>query len=171
MTRGRPAPGASMAAQLFLHQLRLGPMENFVYLVGTEGERLLRHRLLWLVPTLLAWSDPWPTARAASVMDHAGRCLALAPYWEAKTEGPEGMRAVASVVLNRVAHPEFPDTVCAVVTQGGEQPPCQFSWWCDGKSDQPTDARAWRLARQIAQAALAKAPPDRTVRRQNGWDR
>src|SRR5215813_10499518 len=28
-----------MAAQLFLHQLRLGPMENFVYLVGTEGQR------------------------------------------------------------------------------------------------------------------------------------
>jgi N-acetylmuramoyl-L-alanine amidase len=130
--------------------------------VDTEGERLLRHRLLWLVPTLLAWSDPWPTARAASVMDDAGRCLALALYWEAKTEGSEGMRAVASVVLNRVAHPEFPDTVCAVVTQGGEQPPCQFSWWCDGKSDQPTDARAWRLARQIAQAALTKAPPDRT---------
>jgi hypothetical protein len=44
---------------------------------------LLRHRLLWLVPTLLAWSDPWPTARAASVMDDAGRCLALALYWEA----------------------------------------------------------------------------------------
>ena len=120
------------------------------------------YRLLWLVPTLLAWSDTWPTARAASVTDDAGRCLALALYWEAKTEGPEGMRAVASVVLNRIAHPEFPDTVCAVVTQGGEQPPCQFSWWCDGRSDQPTDARAWRLARQIAQAALAKAPPDRT---------
>ena len=98
-------------------------------------------------------------------LDDAGRCLALALYWEAKTEGPEGMRAVASVVLNRVAHPEFPDTVCAVVTQGGEQPPCQFSWWCDGRSDQPTDARAWRLARQIAQAALAKAPPDRDPRR------
>jgi spore germination cell wall hydrolase CwlJ-like protein len=72
------------------------------------------------------------------------------------------MRAVASVVLNRVAHPEFPKTVCGVVTQGGEQPPCQFSWWCDGRSDHPTDAQAWRQARQIAQAALAKPPVDRT---------
>jgi N-acetylmuramoyl-L-alanine amidase len=123
---------------------------------------LLRHRLLWLVPTLLVWSDPWPTARAASVMDDPGRCLALALYWEAKNEGPEGMRAVASVVLNRVADPEFPNTVCAVVTQGGERPPCQFSWWCDGKSDHPTEAAAWRLARQIAQTALAGAQPDRT---------
>ena len=31
--------GPSMPAQLFLHQLQLGPMQNFVYLVGTEGER------------------------------------------------------------------------------------------------------------------------------------
>ena len=123
---------------------------------------MLRHRLLWLVPTLLVWSDFWPTARAASVLDDPGRCLALALYWEAKTEGPEGMRAVASVVLNRVAHPEFPNTVCGVVTQGGEQPPCQFSWWCDGKSDLPTEPAAWRLAERLARAALADPPPDRT---------
>jgi spore germination cell wall hydrolase CwlJ-like protein len=123
---------------------------------------LLRHRLLWLVPTLLVWSDFWPTARAASILDDPGRCLALAMYWEAKSEGPEGMRAVASVVLNRVAHPAFPNTVCAVVTQGGERPPCQFSWWCDGKSDRPNEPAAWRLARQIAQTALASPQPDRT---------
>jgi N-acetylmuramoyl-L-alanine amidase len=128
----------------------------------TEGKRLLRHRLLWLVPTLLVWSDPWPTARAAPALDDTSQCLALALYWEAGTEGPEGMRAVASVILNRVAHPEFPSTVCAVVTQGGEEPPCQFSWWCDGRSDRPTDPRAWRLARQIAQAALANPQADRT---------
>lgn len=116
-------------------------------------------RLLWLVPALLAWSDP-SIARAAS--DDAARCLALALYWEAKSEGAEGMRAVASVVLNRVAHPQFPDTVCAVVKQGGERPPCQFSWWCDGKSDRPTEAQAWRLARQIAEVALARRPADLT---------
>ncbi len=28
-----------MPGQLFLHQLQLGPMQNFVYLVGTEGQR------------------------------------------------------------------------------------------------------------------------------------
>ena len=72
------------------------------------------------------------------------------------------MRAVAAVVLNRVRHPEFPNDVCAVVRDGGEQPPCQFSWWCDGKSDRPTEPRAWRLAQQIAQDALTKPPSDRT---------
>lgn len=124
-----------------------------------EGERVLR-RLLWLLLALLLWSDP-STARAATSDDDA-RCLALALYWEAKSEGAEGMRAVASVILNRVAHPHFPDTVCAVVKQGGERPPCQFSWWCDGKSDRPTDARAWRQAQRLARQALADPPPDRT---------
>jgi spore germination cell wall hydrolase CwlJ-like protein len=123
---------------------------------------LRRYRLLGLVPLLLVWLGPWPTARAASSLDDSSRCLALALYWEAKTEGPDGMLAVASVVLNRVAHPAFPSSVCAVVTQGGERPPCQFSWWCDGKSDRPTDPQAWSLARRLARAALAEAPPDRT---------
>jgi spore germination cell wall hydrolase CwlJ-like protein len=123
---------------------------------------LRRYRLLGLVPLLLVWLGRWPAARAASSLDDSSRCLALALDWEAKTEGPDGMLAVASVVLNRVAHPAFPSSVCAVVTQGGEQPPCQFSWWCDGKSDRPTDPQAWSLARRLARAALAEAPPDRT---------
>lgn len=112
-----------------------------------EGERVLR-RLLWLLLALLLWSDP-STARAATSDDDA-RCLALALYWEAKSEGAEGMRAVASVILNRVAHPHFPDTVCAVVKQGGERPPCQFSWWCDGKSDRPSDLAAWQRSKMLA---------------------
>ena len=83
-------------------------------------------------------------------------------YWEAKSEGPDGMLAVASVVLNRVAHPEFPDTVCGVVKQGGESPPCQFSWWCDGRSDLPVEARPWATATRIAERALRDPPSDLT---------
>ena len=101
-------------------------------------------------------------AQSASAPDRNAQCLALAMYWEAQSEGHEGMLAVASVVLNRVAHPEFPDTVCAVVKQGGEAPPCQFSWWCDGKSDRPTDPRAWALATRIAHNVLRDPPPDLT---------
>ena len=121
-----------------------------------------RYRLLGLVPLLLVWLAPAPAAGAPTAFDESARCLALALYWEAKSEGREGMLAVASVVLNRVAHPAFPNSVCAVVTQGGEQPPCQFSWWCDGKSDRPTEAQAWRLAQRFAKQALADPPPDRT---------
>ncbi len=90
------------------------------------------------------------------------RCLALALYWEARTEGEAGMRAVGSVVLNRVAHPDFPDSVCAVIEQGGEHPPCQFSWWCDGRSNRPTEAGAWARALALARQMLTKPPEDRT---------
>jgi N-acetylmuramoyl-L-alanine amidase len=121
-----------------------------------------RNVLLWLVPTLLVWSEPSPPARAASARMIPADASRSRSTGKPRPKGPEGMRAVASVVLNRVAHPQFPDTVCAVVTEGGEQPPCQFSWWCDGKSDRPTEARAWRLARQIAHAALTDPPRDRT---------
>jgi len=123
---------------------------------------LRRYRLLGLVPLLLVCLAPEATARAATSFGDSARCLALALYWEAKSEGREGMLAVASVVLNRVAHPAFPSSVCAVVRQGGEQPPCQFSWWCDGKSDRPTEAQAWSLAQRLAKKTLADPPPDRT---------
>jgi spore germination cell wall hydrolase CwlJ-like protein len=56
------------------------------------------------------------------------------------------MRAVASVIFNRVADQRFPNSVCGVVQEGGESPPCQFSWWCDGKSD-------WLSARLAAHRA------------------
>jgi spore germination cell wall hydrolase CwlJ-like protein len=118
-----------------------------------------------LLPAALAAIIALAVARPAqsgSDTDQGAQCLALAMYWEAKSEGRDGMLAVASVVLNRVAHPEFPDTVCAVVKQGGEAPPCQFSWWCDGKSDRPTDPRAWALATRIADKALHDPPPDLT---------
>lgn len=89
-------------------------------------------------------------------------CLALALYWEAKSEGREGMLAVGSVVLNRVEHPEFPGTVCAVIHEGGETPPCQFAFWCDGKGDKPEERETWRLARQVARQILAERPDDPT---------
>jgi len=120
--------------------------------------RLLAVALATALPLILA-----PSAQAVPrLAQSAQNCLALAMYWEAKSEGPDGMLAVAAVVLNRVAHPEFPDTVCGVVKQGGESPPCQFSWWCDGRSDQPTEARAWATATRLAERALRSPPSDLT---------
>ena len=43
-------------------------------------------------------------------------CLAENMYHEAKNQGTAGWRAVASVTFNRIR--------------------CQFSWYCDGKSDE-----------------------------------
>jgi len=89
-------------------------------------------------------------------------CLAKAIYWEARGEGEDGMLAVSSVILNRVKDERFPDTVCTVVYEGGEAPPCQFSWWCDGKSDHPTDRAQWGEILELAYTYLATRPEDTT---------
>jgi spore germination cell wall hydrolase CwlJ-like protein len=90
------------------------------------------------------------------------RCLAQVIYWEARGEGQQGMVAVASVVLNRVEDNRFPDTVCGVVYQGGESPPCQFSWWCDGKTDYPTNQTKWAETNSLANTILTARPLDPT---------
>ena len=84
-------------------------------------------------------------------------CLALNIYWEARSESRLGQMAVAAVTLNRVAAPAFPDTVCEVVFQGEERGRhlCQFSWRCDGRSDEPRNPIAWEAARRLARLALS----------------
>ncbi len=89
-------------------------------------------------------------------------CLALAVYWEAGGEKREGMAAVAAVVLNRRESPDFPATVCEVVREGGTKPGCQFTFWCDGKSETPRDADLWAVAQEVAAEALERRPPDPT---------
>jgi hypothetical protein len=59
------------------------------------------------------------------------------------------------VVLNRVRHPAYPNTVCGVVFQGSHRRTgCQFSFTCDGSLRPPTEAGAWATAQRIATAAL-----------------
>lgn len=82
-------------------------------------------------------------------------CLAQAVYYEARGEGPSGMRAVAQVVLNRARHPAFPKTVCGVVYQGAaRRTGCQFSFVCDGSMRRAKEPGAWRRAREIAAKAM-----------------
>lgn len=78
-------------------------------------------------------------------------CLALAVYFEARSEPIIGQAAVAQVVLNRVESDRYPSTICEVVTQGGTRRyRCQFSYWCDGKAEEPTNKAAWRRAKIVA---------------------
>lgn len=95
-------------------------------------------------------------------MDDAITCLARSIYWEAKGKDAADMEAVASVVMNRLGHEGFPDTVCGVVKQGSETKHCQFSWWCDGKSDSVQEEVPYAMAKEIARKALNKQLPDRT---------
>jgi hypothetical protein len=85
-------------------------------------------------------------------------CLTLAIYYEAASEPDAGQRAVAQVVLNRVAHPAFPDTVCGVVFQGSDRSTgCQFSFTCDGAMTRKPARMWWDRAAAVAGAALAGA--------------
>ena len=85
-------------------------------------------------------------------------CLTQAVYYEARGEGPAGQAAVAQVVLNRVRHPAFPKSVCAVVFQGAYgRGGCQFSFACDGSMRRGRESGAWGRAERIAERALSGA--------------
>ncbi len=108
--------------------------------------------------------DPGPAAspyyfRGASTTDslRAQTCLTAAIYYEAGNEPDEGQRAVAQVVLNRVRHPAYPNTVCDVVYQGTERGDllCQFSFACDGSMSRLPARDSWARASRAARAALS----------------
>jgi len=84
-------------------------------------------------------------------------CLTQAVYYEARGESDRGQAAVAQVVLNRLRHPAFPKTICAVVFQGAgaRKADCQFSFVCDGSMRQARDDEAWDKAQHIAARALS----------------
>lgn len=78
-------------------------------------------------------------------------CLALNVYHEARGESLAGKSAVAHVTLNRVFSEQYPNNICDVVKQAELRPSwkdpdelvpvkhrCQFSWFCDGRSDRVT---------------------------------
>lgn len=86
-----------------------------------------------------------------SASGSALKCLTEALYFEARGEPLAGQRAVAEVILNRVDHPAFPKSVCAVVNQSG-----QFSY--KGGSLRMRDRGAASRAQRVAQEALSGAP-------------
>ena len=86
-------------------------------------------------------------------------CLALNVYHEARDQPFIGQVAVAQVVMNRVYDDRYPDHPCEVVFQGPTyswkpdfplRHRCQFSWYCDGKSDKVYDEDAYKQALTIA---------------------
>ncbi len=86
----------------------------------------------------------------------AQECLAQAVWYEAASESEAGQRAVAQVVLNRVAHPAWPDSVCGVVYQGSDRSTgCQFTFTCDGSLARRPGGASWAQAQRIAADALS----------------
>ena len=111
---------------------------------------------------VLILASPPVAAQANGSTVDSRFCLAQNLYHEARSEGREGMIAVGWVVLNRVESSLYPDSVCGVIYDGGERPPCEFNWWCDGRSDKPTEPGVWRLAEILADQLLSDPPSDPT---------
>jgi spore germination cell wall hydrolase CwlJ-like protein len=95
-------------------------------------------------------------------LNDAITCLSRTIYWEAKGEGAAEMEAIANVVMNRLGHEGFANTICEVAMQGREQGACQFSWWCDGHSDDAEEEKSYAIAKEIARKALNRQLTDRT---------
>jgi N-acetylmuramoyl-L-alanine amidase len=131
-------------------------------------DTLIRILLLLIPLTLLCMTGVGSVAQM--VEETELECLSLNIYHEARNESTAGQVAVGQVTLNRVESSRFPDSVCGVVQQGiyrGGYPVrdrCQFSWFCDGLSDNPYDLPAYNRSVEIAQWLLFTNPwlPDFT---------
>ena len=84
--------------------------------------------------------------------DDSGELALLARLISAEARGEPyaGQVAVGAVVLNRVEHPSFPNTIAEVIYQPGA-----FSCLMDGQWDEPVADSAWNAARD----ALAGVDP------------
>ena len=102
-------------------------------------------------PSTLILASATPVAQMRAL-----DCLAQAIYYEARSESEAGQRAVAQVVLNRMRHPAWPNSVCGVVYQGAMRPGggCQFTFTCDGSLGNRPYGEDWARARRLASEAL-----------------
>lgn len=118
--------------------------------------------LRWLSATIVGALIVVILAREARATDLQEEqvCLAEAIYYEARDQGTLGMVAVAAVVKNRMRSKAYPDTACGVVRQAKMwagspvRNKCQFSYFCDGLPERPSEKEAWRIALQIAGALI-----------------
>ncbi|MEZ5827120.1 MAG: cell wall hydrolase [Hyphomicrobiales bacterium] len=74
-------------------------------------------------------------------------CLVRALYFESNRSSRDGLMAVGTVVMNRVASPRFPNTICGVVSQHGQ--------FAAGVMTSPLDPRQVGPAAKAADAILA----------------
>ena len=95
-------------------------------------------------------------------------CLAEAILFEAGNQPLTGMVAVGEVIMNRVKSKEYPNTICGVVHEGPTNKwwkekynkivpvrnRCQFSYYCDGKSDKVDRWRRTNTWQDVLKATL-----------------
>lgn len=99
-----------------------------------------------------------PTAKKVKLSKQEQTCLAQAIYHEARGESEAGQLAVANVIINRAFSKKYPSTLCGVIFENADKGryKCQFTFACDGRSDNGTEKRAWSRSMQLAQTAYAE---------------
>jgi N-acetylmuramoyl-L-alanine amidase len=97
-----------------------------------------------------------PTSSASlpvqSISDSDRRCLAIAAFTEARSEGADGMGAVMRVITNRIHDSRYPDSICGVTHQPGQFQAVRA--WGDRQPMQ-TEQAQWKLAFDLAGATLS----------------
>ena len=98
-----------------------------------------------------------PVELAAAQFGRDQYCLAEAMYHEARSEGVQGEKAVAEVILQRVRSRHYPNTICGVVYEGTQRGDrlCQFSYACDGSMGKAIEPGAWERSRRLASRIMA----------------
>lgn len=124
------------------HQTPINPHGSGTTLPPPPGFRKVRIALL---------QTPTPATNAS----HAARqwtqndrnCLIRAMYFESRRKSEDGLLAVGTVVMNRVEHPKFPDTICGVVGQWRQFAP--------GVLTRPIDPHQAQTTYSVAEKVLA----------------
>ncbi len=107
-------------------------------------------------PVVPAQISPTAATKAAlGQLVAESRCLAEVIYYEARGESEEGQKAVAQVILNRLATGAHGNTICSVAYEGAHQTFCQFTYVCDGSLDKPRRPESWRAAQVLAARILS----------------
>jgi len=120
----------------------------------------------------------YPSFSTKADPEDAVACLATNIYHEARGESTVGKIAVGLVVLNRVENRKWPDSICEVVYEGPKRESwetkqnlslsdndriyypvknkCQFSWYCDGLSDDINyTTHEWAVSLQVSEKLLS----------------
>jgi N-acetylmuramoyl-L-alanine amidase len=141
-------------------------MMAVIFVVGKEDEPAPPTPTRILIPADVPVEVAVVEEDPASAFDQTEfECLRMNIYHEAGNQNRRGKEAIALVTLNRSQTKHFPSTICGVVTQAVvvngvvKRNKCQFSWYCDGKSDAPNlrnplERKAWEEATEVATAAM-----------------
>jgi len=100
-----------------------------------------------------------PTLALAVPYSKQAKCLADNLHYEARGESLAGIRAVANVVLNRVASKRWPNSICKVVYQSK-----QFSWANDYRARNPRLVAYTQKVQRVVSRAISVRLKDNTRR-------